>query len=183
MAVAKGLGGGYLPLGATVYSRHIGTVLEAADGGPITGHTFTGHTAACAAGVAVQSIVQRDGLLERVRSAGAEFQAALRSALGRYAEVGDVRGRGFLVGVELVADRETRVPFPASRALAETIAQQAFADGLICYPSGGNVDGVEGDTILLAPPYIASDAELEEMLTRFARAVQRGVEGVALTRT
>jgi len=183
MAVAKGLGGGYLPLGATVYARHIATVLEAADGGPITGHTFTGHTAACAAGVAVQSIVQRDGLLERVRRAGAEFQTALRAALGRYAEVGDVRGRGFLIGVEFVADGETRVPFPASRALAETIAQHAFADGLICYPSGGNVDGVEGDTILLAPPYIASDAELEEIITRFVRAVQRGVEGAAPTRT
>jgi len=182
MAVAKGLGGGYLPLGATIYSRRIAAVLEAADGGPITGHTFTGHTAACAAGVAVQTIVERDGLLERVRSAGVELQSALRSALDRYVEVGDVRGRGFLIGVELVADRVTRAPFPASRALAETIAQHALADGLICYPTGGNVDGVEGDTILLAPPYIASDAELEEIITRFARAVQRGLER-APTRT
>jgi adenosylmethionine-8-amino-7-oxononanoate aminotransferase len=175
MAVAKGLAGGYLPLGATVFSHAIASVLEAADGGPLTGHTFSGHTAACAAGVAVQTIIERDRLLERVRTAGAEFQAALRAALARHDAVGDVRGRGFLVGVELVADRATRAPFPAERALAEAIGQRAFEDGLICYATGGNVDGIEGDTILLAPPYIATDAELEEIIERFARAVGHGL--------
>jgi adenosylmethionine-8-amino-7-oxononanoate aminotransferase len=175
MAVAKGLAGGYLPLGATVYSRAIAAVLEAADGGPLTGHTFSGHTAACAAGVAVQTIIERDRLLQRVRAAGAEFQDALRAALARYDAVGDVRGRGFLVGVELVADRATRAPFPVECALAETIGQCAFEDGLICYATGGNVDGLEGDTILLAPPYIATDAELEEIIGRFAQAVGRGL--------
>ena len=175
MAVAKGLAGGYLPLGATVYSRAIAAVLEAADGGPLTGHTFSGHTAACAAGVAVQTIIGRDGLLERVRTAGTEFQRTLRAALARYDAVGDVRGRGFLVGVELVADRATRAPFAAERALAETIGQCAFEDGLICYATGGNVDGIDGDTILLAPPYIASDAELEQIIARFVQAVGRGL--------
>ena len=175
MAVAKGLAGGYLPLGATLYSHAIASVLEAADGGPLTGHTFSGHTAACAAGVAVQTIIERDGLLARVGAAGAEFQHALRAALARHEAVGDVRGRGFLIGVELVADRATRAPFPAERALAETIGQCAFEDGLICYATGGNVDGIEGDTILLAPPFIASDAELEEIIERFARAVGRGL--------
>ena len=175
MAVAKGLAGGYLPLGATVYSRAIAAVLEAADGGPLTGHTFSGHTAACAAGVAVQTIIGRDGLLERVRTAGTEFQRTLRAALARYDAVGDVRGRGFLVGVELVADRATRAPFAAECALAETIGQCAFEDGLICYATGGNVDGIDGDTILLAPPYIASDAELEEITARFVQAVGRGL--------
>jgi adenosylmethionine-8-amino-7-oxononanoate aminotransferase len=123
----------------------------------------------------VQTIIERDRLLERVRTAGAEFQRALRAALARYDAVGDVRGRGFLVGVELVADRETRAPFAAGRALAETIGRCAFEDGLICYATGGNVDGIEGDTILLAPPYIATDAELEEIITRFVQAVGRGL--------
>ena len=175
MAVAKGLAGGYLPLGATIYSRAIAAVLDAADGGPLTGHTFSGHTAACAAGVAVQTIIERDDLLERVRTAGAGFQPALREALARYEDVGDVRGRGFLIGVELVRDRLTRTPFPAERALAETIGQCAFEDGLICYAAGGNVDGIEGDIVLLAPPFIATDAELEEIIARFARAVGRGL--------
>ena len=175
MAVAKGLAGGYLPLGATIYSRAVAAVLDAADGGPLTGHTFTGHTAACAAGLAVQTIIERDGLLERVRTAGAEFQPALRAALAGYEAVGDVRGRGFLIGVELVRDRITRAPFPAGRALAETIGQCAFEDGLICYAAGDNADGIEGDIVLLAPPFIATDAELEEMIERFARAVGRGL--------
>jgi adenosylmethionine-8-amino-7-oxononanoate aminotransferase len=175
MAVAKGLAGGYLPLGATIYSRAIAEVLEAADGGPLTGHTFSGHTAACAAAVAVQTIIERDGLLERVRTAGVRFQVALREALAPCEAVGDVRGRGFLLGVELVADRATRAPFPAERTVAETIGQCAFEDGLICYASGGNVDGIEGDVILLAPPYIATDAELEEITARFARSVEQGL--------
>jgi adenosylmethionine-8-amino-7-oxononanoate aminotransferase len=175
MAVAKGLAGGYLPLGATIYSHSIAAVLETADGGPLTGHTFSGHTAACAAGVAVQTIIERDRLLERVRTAGAQFQPALRAALARYEAVGDVRGRGLLIGVEFVADRATRAPLSAERMLAETIGQCAFEDGLICYASGGNVDGIEGDTILLAPPFIATDAELEEIIGRFARAVERGL--------
>jgi adenosylmethionine-8-amino-7-oxononanoate aminotransferase len=182
MAVAKGLAGGYLPLGAAIYSRGIGRVLEAADGGPLTGHTFSGHTAACAAGVAVQTIIERDSLLARVRTAGAVFQEALRDALARYEAVGDVRGRGYLIGIELVADRATRAPFPAERALAETIGQCAFEDGLICYASGGNVDGIEGDTVLLAPPYIATDAELEEIIARFTRAVGRGLAAIGAFR-
>jgi len=175
MAVAKGLAGGYLPLGATIYSHAVAAVLEAVDGGPLTGHTFSGHTAACAAGVAVQSIIARDHLLERVHTAGAQFQAALRAALARHEAVGDVRGRGFLIGVELVADRATRAPFPAGRALAETIGQCAFEDGLICYACGGNVDGIEGDVVLLAPPYIATDAELEEIIERFSGALGRAL--------
>ena len=95
--------------------------------------------------------------------------------------MGDVRGRGYFLGVELVADRNTRAPFPATTLLAETVGQCAFADGLICYPNGGNVDGVEGDTILLAPPFIASDAELEEIIVRFTGAVERAL-GKAVTR-
>ena len=179
MAVAKGLAGGYLPLGATIYSRAVASVLEAADGGPLTGHTFTAQTTACAAGLAVQTIIARDALLARVRTAGAQFHAALRAALSRQEAVGDVRGRGFFIGVELVADRATRAPFAAERALAETIGSCAFEDGLICYASGGNVDGILGDTIILAPPYIATDAELEEIIERFGRAVERGVEMAA----
>ena len=162
MAVAKGLGGGYVPLGATVIHRRVADVLNAVDGGPLTGHTFTGHTTACAAGVAVQTIIRRDRLLERVRIAGAAFQSALRADLAQYEAVGDVRGRGFFIGVEFVANRDTREPFDAAHGLAARIGQAAATDGLLCYPVGGNVDGVRGDAVILAPPYNSSDAELEE---------------------
>jgi adenosylmethionine-8-amino-7-oxononanoate aminotransferase len=143
----------------------------------MTGHTFTGHTAACAAGLAVQNIILRDRLLERVRTVGANFQEAIRGTLSRFDEVGDVRGRGFFVGIELVRDRLTRLPFSAERALSFDIGARAFADGLICYPCSGNVDGKSGDTIIIAPPYNASDAELEEIVTKLSKAVDAALSG------
>lgn len=171
MAVAKGLAGGYIPLSATLCTPRVSQAIFAAHGAFMTGHTFTGHTAACAAGVAVQHIIQRDALLARVRAAGALFQATLKTALGRYEEVGDVRGRGYFIGIEFVANRTTRAPFPAARGLSVDIAARAFAAGLICYPCGGNVDGIDGDTIIIAPPYNASDAELEEIVVKLSTAI------------
>jgi len=172
MAIAKGLGGGYVPLGAALYSDRIAEVLLRADGGPLTGHTFTGHTLACAAGVAVQKIIRRDGLLERVRADGERLRLALARDLAPLEAVGDVRGRGFFIGVEFVADRATREPFDPALGLSARIGRAAAADGLLCYPVGGNVDGVKGDAVILAPPYNASAAELEEIRGRFVAAVR-----------
>jgi adenosylmethionine-8-amino-7-oxononanoate aminotransferase len=171
MCIAKGLAGGYIPLGATLVTAPVAAPIHSEHGAYMTGHTFTGHTAACAAGLAVQSIVQRDHLLDRVRTVGATFQETIRRSLSRFDEVGDVRGRGFFIGIELVRDRQTRLPFSPERALSLDVGARAFADGLICYPCSGNVDGAAGDTIIIAPPYNASDGELEEIVTKFARAV------------
>jgi adenosylmethionine-8-amino-7-oxononanoate aminotransferase len=178
MAVAKGLGGGYVPLGAAVFHHRVAAVLAGSDGGPLTGHTFTGHTAACAAGVAVQTIVRRDRLIERVAADGARFRAALAADLVDVDAVGDVRGRGFFVGIELVADRATREPFDPALALSARIGRAAAAEGLLCYPVGGNVDGVRGDAVILAPPFNASAAELEEIRWLFGRALRRAVAGL-----
>jgi len=171
MAIAKGLAGGYIPLGATLVTKSVSAPIFSEHGAFMTGHTFSGHTAACAAGLAVQRIIERDRLLERVRTAGAAFQESLQNSLSKFDEVGDVRGRGLFVGIELVRDRNTRAPFPADRGLSFDVGQRAFADGLICYPCSGNVDGAAGDTIILAPPYNASDAELEEITSKLAGAV------------
>jgi adenosylmethionine-8-amino-7-oxononanoate aminotransferase len=177
MSIAKGLAGGYIPLGAALVTARAAAPIHSEHGAFMTGHTFTGHTAACAAGLAVQHIVERDGLLERVRTAGAALQETLRQSLSGFDEVGDVRGRGFFIGVELVRDRETKAPFAADRALSFDVAARAFADGLICYPCSGNVDGTAGDTLIIAPPYNAGDAELEELVAKLRLAV-----GAALTR-
>jgi adenosylmethionine-8-amino-7-oxononanoate aminotransferase len=171
MCIAKGLAGGYIPLAATLVTARVAAPIHSEHGAFMTGHTFTGHTAACAAGLAVQHIVQRDRLLDRVRTVGATFQEAIRRSLSRFDEVGDVRGRGFFIGIELVRDRRTQQPFSPERALSFDIGARAFADGLICYPCSGNVDGTAGDTVIIAPPYNASDSELEEIVTKFARAV------------
>lgn len=172
MAVAKGLAGGYQPLGAALYTDRVSRAIVAAHGGPMTGHTFTGHTAACAAGCAVQEIMARDGLVERVRIRGAAFQADLRARLAHIEAVGDVRGRGYFIGVELVADRATKAPFARERMLFRKVGAAALERGLICYPCSGNVDGVAGDTAIIAPPYNATDAELDEIADKFVAAVE-----------
>ncbi len=171
MSIAKGLAGGYIPLGATLVTARVAAPIHGEHGAFMTGHTFTGHTAACAAGLAVQHIIRRDHLLARVRTNGARFQEAIRRALSKYEEVGDVRGRGYFIGIELVRDRRTKTPFPAQRTLSFDVGARAFADGLICYPCSGNVDGAAGDTIIIAPPYNASDSELEEIIAKLARAI------------
>jgi adenosylmethionine-8-amino-7-oxononanoate aminotransferase len=173
MAVGKGLAGGYIPLAATIFRREIGDTILSGQGSILTGHTYSGHTAACAAGLAVQRIIERESLVSRVRTRGATLRRELREALNRFDEVGDVRGRGYLIGIELVRDRVTKEPFPAERALSHTIGRRAFEEGLICYPCAGHVGGVMGDTIIVAPPYNAREAELSELIGKLTGAVER----------
>jgi adenosylmethionine-8-amino-7-oxononanoate aminotransferase len=171
MSVAKGLAGGYLPLGAAIYSERLaGPILERY-GAPLTGHTFTGHTTACAAGVAVQTVIEREKLVEKVAADGPVLMQSLGDALGDRPYVGNIRGRGFFIGIEVVADRQTKAPYDPALKLFERIRDRAFANGLICYPSGGNVDGVKGDQIILAPPYNATRAELGEIVDKLASSL------------
>jgi adenosylmethionine-8-amino-7-oxononanoate aminotransferase len=170
-AVAKGLAGGYIPLGATIFSNAIGAAILAADGTILTGHTYSGHTAACAAGLAVQRIIERDGLVNRVAAAGPGLKSALQSALERFEEVGDVRGRGYFLGIEFVRDRVTKQPFARERAISHAIARRAFENGLICYPCAGNAGDGMGDTIIIAPPFNATDAQLDELVDKLAKSV------------
>lgn len=173
MSVAKGLAAGYLPLGAAIYSDRIAEAIVKAHGGPMTGHTFTGHTACCAAGLAVQTIVKRDRLVEKVAEDGLYLAAQLRTRLGERPYVGNIRGRGFFLGIELVADRATKRPFDPAQQVYIKLRDQTFANGLICYPSGGNVDGVAGDHVILAPPYIATRAELDEIVDKLATSLDQ----------
>jgi adenosylmethionine-8-amino-7-oxononanoate aminotransferase len=175
MSIAKGLAGGYVPLGAALYSDEIREAMVAAHGGVQTGHTFTGHTTACAAGVAVQTIIARDGLLDHVLKRGAEFQRQLKTALGDVPEVGDIRGRGYFIGLEIVADPRTKKPFDPDLMVHADIGRRALDDGLICYPCSGNVGGTAGDTIILAPPYNATEETLGEILTTITRSVKNAV--------
>ena len=169
MSVAKGLAAGYLPLGAAIYSDKVADAI----GVPMTGHTFTAHTACCAAGVAVQKIVAREKLVERVAAMAPKLTSMLSEALAGVDAVGDIRGRGFFQAIELVADRKTKEPFPGERKLFMKIRAQAFDNGLICYPVGGNVDGINGDVVILAPPYNVSDAELTEIAGKMAKSIKQ----------
>ena len=175
ISVAKGLAGGYIPLAATIFRRELGDTILSEHGAVLTGHTFSGHTAACAAGLAVQRIIDRDGLLNRVRARGESLQTSLRDSLSRFAGVGDVRGRGYFIGIEFVSDRVTKAPFPQERGLSQQIANRAFQDGLICFPCAGNAGGGLGDSMIVAPPFNATEAELAELIEKLTRAVARSL--------
>jgi len=175
MAVGKGLAGGYIPLAATILRKELGDMILSAQGAILTGHTYSGHTAACAAGLAVQRMIERESLISRVRVRGETLRRELQGALRRFDEVGDVRGRGFLIGIELVRDRATKQPFPRERALSQSIGGRAFEDGLIIYPCAGHVGGVMGDTIIVAPPYNAGEAELAELIEKLTGAIGRAL--------
>jgi adenosylmethionine-8-amino-7-oxononanoate aminotransferase len=171
MSVAKGLAGGYLPLGVAVYHERVAGPILDRYGAPLTGHTFTGHTAACAAGVAVQKIVERDRLVERVAREGAKLKQVLQDRLGPRNYVGNIRGRGFFIGIELVADKATKEPFDPGQQINVKVRERTFANGLICYPTGGNIDGIRGDQIILAPPYNATESELSEIVDLLDRSL------------
>lgn len=180
MSVAKGLAAGYLPLGAAIYNDKVADAIHGTHGAPMTGHTFTAHTACCAAGVAVQKIVERDRLVERVHKMEGALRNTLAEATKDIEAVGDIRGRGFFQALELVADRKTKAPFPAERKLFMKIRQKAFDNGLICYPVGGNVDGINGDVIIIAPPYNVTDTELDEIAEKTAASVRQVLKAEGL---
>ena len=171
MAIAKGLGGGYQPIGAVLASGDIVNLLHSKTGYFQHGHTYLGHSVACAAALAVQKVIARDGLVDKVARDGAWLGAALHDAFGAHPHVGDIRGRGFFWGLEFVADRAGKTPFPVERQLHAKLKRAAMARGLMVYPMGGTVDGVSGDHVLLAPPFIASREELTTIIERLSAAV------------
>ena len=140
------------------------------------GHTYLGHPVACAAALAVQQVIERDGLLERVRAAGAQLESLKCGALGGHPHVGDIRGRGLFWGIELVQDRATKVPFDPKLRLHARIKSQAMARGLMVYPMGGTVDGRYGDHVLLAPPFIAAEADLALIAERLEAAISAAIQ-------
>ena len=171
VTIAKGLGGGYQPIGAMLCSGRIYDALTEGSGFFQHGHTYLGHPAATAAGRAVVSKLIGEGLVERSREMGALLKNALCERLGQHPHVGDIRGRGLFFGVELVADRETRAPFDPARRVHRKVEHFAFENGLVCYPMGGTIDGKTGDHVLLAPPFIITDCQIDELTDKFSSAV------------
>lgn len=175
MTIAKGLGAGYQPIGALLTSAAIYNAIAKGSGFFQHGHTYMGHAMAAAAANAVLGRILDDGLLPRVREQGAKLDAALRDRFGQHPHIGDIRGRGLFRGIELVADRETKQPFDPARKLHAKIKANAFAEGLICYPMGGTIDGQIGDHVLLAPPFIIEDAQIDELTDKLSKAVDKAL--------
>ena len=177
--VAKGLGGGYQPIGATLASNRVVEALRDGSGAFQHGHTYLAHPMACAAALAVQRVIREDNLLERVRLMGDLLEQRLTERFGNHRHVGDIRGRGLFRAIEIVADRTTKAPFDPALKTHARIKKAALARGLACYPSGGTVDGKSGDHVLLAPPYIASAQDIDMIVDRLGAAVDAVVTDIS----
>lgn len=178
LAVAKGLGGGYQPIGAVLAQGRLVEAFRQGTGLFQHGHTYIGHAMACAAALAVQRVIRRDGLLQRVRDLGRRLETGLRERLGHHPHVGDIRGRGLFWGIEWVQDRNSRQPFDPALKVHAKLKAAAFARGLMVYPMGGTVDGLQGDHVLLAPPFVCSDNDIDRVLD----LLQASVHDVFLTK-
>src|SRR5207253_3479066 len=171
MTIAKGMGGGFAPIGALLIGEEIFATVADGSGAFAHSHTYMGHPLACAAALAVQQVIRRDDLLANVRAQGTHLSRRLRERFGNHAFVGDVRGRGLLQGVELVADRGTKEAFDPKLKLHARVKREAMARGLMVYPMGGTVDGARGDHVLIAPPFIVDDGAVDTIVERLGEAV------------
>jgi adenosylmethionine-8-amino-7-oxononanoate aminotransferase len=172
LCIAKGLGAGFQPIGAMLCTGAVHEAIAAGSGFFQHGHTYLGHPVAAAAGLAVLRAILGRGLLAQVEARGASLRAALEARFGQHPHVGDIRGRGLFLGLELVADRAAKAPFDPALGLAARVKRAAFEAGLICYPMGGTVDGWQGDHVLLAPPFIISEDEIAQLTDRLAQALE-----------
>ena len=176
VTIAKGLGAGYQPIGALMVQGKIYDAIAAGTGFFQHGHTYLGHAMAATAANAVLSEIEENDLLTRVRTQGEKLQSALVSEFGQHPNVGDIRGRGLFRGVELVADRDSKMPFETGAKIHAKIKSAAFDAGLICYPMGGTIDGQRGDHVLLAPPFIITDAQIDELVSKLSLAVKTALK-------
>jgi adenosylmethionine-8-amino-7-oxononanoate aminotransferase len=177
--IAKGLGGGYQPIGAVLASERVVGAIRDGSGAFMHGHTYLAHPMSCAAALAVQRVIAEEDLLSNVRIMGARLGEQLIERFGNHAHVGDVRGRGLFWAIELVADRATKATFDPALKVHWRIRQEAMDLGLGCYPMGGTIDGRHGDHVLLAPPYNVTAAEIDDIVGKFGEAVDTALAGIA----
>lgn len=180
MVLAKGLGGGYAPIGAVLASAAVMEAFDHGSGVFMHGHTYMAHPLACAAALAVQRILHEQNLLENVRTQGARLKARLAMQMGDHPHVGDIRGRGLFCGVELVADRDSKAPFDPALRLHSRIKGEAMRRGLLVYPMGGAVDGRSGDHVLIAPPFIIGERHVDEIVDKLDAAVNAALSTITV---
>ena len=176
--IAKGLGGGYQPIGGILVHGRVIEALRRGSGSFKHGQTYQAHPVACAAAIAVQEAIRDEGLLANVRAMGSLLEKGLRARLGQHPHVGDIRGRGLFWAIELVRDRDDKQPFDPALAVNERIKREAFARGLACYPMGGTIDGRLGDHVILAPPYVANSSDIEAIVDRFDAATRAAIDSL-----
>ncbi|MFT5520829.1 MAG: adenosylmethionine-8-amino-7-oxononanoate aminotransferase [Enterobacterales bacterium] len=176
---AKGLGAGYQPIGALLCQGYITDAIREGSGFFQHGHTFMGHATAVAGSLATLNYIKNNELLAKVNVRGEQLRQSLRAKLNAHPHVGDIRGRGLFVGIELVTNKQTKAPFDTSLKLNKLIKATAMEQGLMCYPMGGTIDGQNGDHILLAPAFIVSESQIEEIATIISTVIETVTETIA----
>ncbi len=176
--VAKGLGGGYQPIGGVLIAGKIVQAINNGSGGFMHGHTYQAHPVACAAALEVQRIIREDNLLDNVRAMGTRLENALTERFGNHRHIGDIRGRGLFRALEFVRDRASRQEFDPALKLNDRVKREALARGVALYPMGGTIDGTRGDHIIIAPPYIATAADIDAIVDRLGGAVDAALASV-----
>ena len=172
IAIAKGLGAGYQPVGAMLCSDEIYSTISNGSGFFQHGHTYLGHPVACAAANAVLSKIISNNLPNRVNKMGNKLQKELTLKFGQHNNIGDIRGRGLFIGLEFVRDKKTNSAFEREQGFNKVFKAAAFEEGLICYPMGGTIDGKQGDHVLLAPPFIIEDKHIDELISKLDKTLK-----------
>jgi adenosylmethionine-8-amino-7-oxononanoate aminotransferase len=172
VAVGKGLAAGYMPISALLISDQIHSVMAQGSGVLGNGQTHVNHPLACAIALEVQQVIAEENLLAHVRLRGEQMRTWLTESLADLDIVGDVRGRGLFIGVEFVESRATKAPFRGGGAYAAALKKEALERGLLIYPGSGTAQGVLGNHVLFAPPFITSEEELAQMIERFSAVVK-----------
>jgi adenosylmethionine-8-amino-7-oxononanoate aminotransferase len=172
VTIAKGLGAGYQPIGAMLCQDFIYDAIANGSGFFQHGHTYLGHPIACAASLAVVTKLINENMCKKVKDKGEMLQKILERDLGQNQFVGDIRGRGLFRGVEIVKDKSTKEPFSRKLNIANNIKKEALNLGLICYPMQGTVDGIIGDHILIAPPFIINEDEINEISSKLKTTIE-----------
>ncbi len=176
LTIAKGLGAGYQPIGAMLCREYIHEAIENGTGFFQHGHTYLGHPIAAAAANAVLDRLVNDKLVESVSKKGQYLKNKLNECFHDHPNIGDIRGRGLFIGIEIVQDKQSKNAFDPSMNIAGMIKKHAFSEGLICYPAQGTIDGRAGDHILLAPAFIISDAEIEMLVEKLDTTIQQTLQ-------
>jgi adenosylmethionine-8-amino-7-oxononanoate aminotransferase len=178
LVVAKGLGAGYQPISATLVAQRIHDTIQKNRGYFLHGHSYQGHATACAGALAVQQVIREQNLIANVAQQGELLRKLLEERFRDHPYVGDIRGRGLLIGLELVKSRDTKEPFEPDRMVWRKVMMTGMEHRLMCYPGGGTVDGTRGDHILLAPPFNAKEWHMEEIVAKLGATVDEALAGM-----
>jgi len=175
LVVAKGLAAGYAPIGAVLVGEALHDAIAGGSGSFKGGFTHSGHILSCAAALAVQRTVRREGLLQNVVKQAQRLEARLAERFAQHPNIGEIRGRGLMRGLEIVADRISKKPFDATEKISSRLSQACMEQGLLCNVASGTIDGTRGEHVLLAPPFIVSDEEIDELTARLAAALDNAL--------